>query len=455
MNDHLCSRCQTCESEFLCFCSEVRLCSDCLSHHLLESPSLTHKPVPLASHDLIQSFKLHLDTGKPPPLSKSDPTYDRRSLLEREIKRIARFQTDAMLQLQHLKVHYEAEIARTIDELVTSLHLRTLQLTQELQQALIDLNEKTPSPTPVLSGLIGDDFLILNLEVVPFDLSTALRQSLRLTTEFKTPSILLPTLYKFFGGSGAISIFTGEETPSEKFVVQGHKFLHSSSWCVLPSEEVLITGGSLTGHSQNSVLKFSGKERVVSEMEGMNVARRCHASVYWEGGGYVFGGVLEEEKMRVCERYDWKLGEWREIAQMHERRAYMGCCVYQDLLIICGGGETSSLEIYHPSLSHFSLIPISLIDLCDVTTLLSLDTSILVFHGNFTGEVSRLDPQTGQVCRESKFCYGNSWSCCAPVRCGDVVYCLRSESIFKYNLNTGESAYVVRLAKAVKKREYD
>lgn len=202
-------------------------------------------------------------------------------------------------------------------------------------------------------------------------------------------------------------------------------------------------------------MRFNASTSQVTELEPMTLARRCHGSLYYDGSCYVFGGVLDEEKVSMCERYDCNIGTWSSIAQLKERRAYVGCCVYQDLLIVCGGGETSSLEIYDPLLRDFSLVFVPHLDLCDVASLFPLENCILVFYGNFNGEVSRLDPKTGQAQRESKLCYGNSWSSCAPVRCGDVLYCLRSDSIFKYNLSSGSSSYVVRLAKAIKRREYE
>ena len=460
MNDHLCMRCQTDQPEFLCFCSETRLCGRCLSAHLLEAPSLAHKPLPITSRELIQCFRQQLMRDKDVVMSECHPSTAKRVLIEQEIKRLAAFQADSMMRLQQIKVHYEAEIARAVEELASELHQETARLTEELEKALIDLNDKTPSPSsvsPVLDRLAHtEDYLLrLELEVKYVDVAASVRQTMCLHTEFVGKKEEEPLLYKFFGGSSAISIFKAEEEAPEKLVVTGQKFLHNSCWCTLPTGEVIITGGSQTGHSCNTVLHFVPATAQITDLEPMTMARRCHGSAYYAGGCYVFGGIVDEEKISTCERYDCETRTWSLIAPMKERRAYVGCCVYSDLLVVCGAGETSSLEIYDPMRRVFTLVPVPLLDLCDVASLFPMENSILVFHGNFNGEVSRLDPKTGQAQKENKLCYGNSWSSCAPVRKGDIVYFLRSDSIFKYNLASGSSSYVVRLTKAQKRREYE
>lgn len=460
MNDHLCTRCQTNQPEFLCFCSETRLCGRCLSTHLLETPSLAHKPLPLASRELIRCFRQQLEQDKDAVIPESHSSTVKRTLIEQEIKRLAAFQADSMMRLQQIKVHYEAEIARAIEELARELHKETARLAEELEKALIDLNDKTPSPisvSPVLDRLAQTEnyLLLLDFEVKYVDMAACVRQTMCFRTDFVGRKEEQPLLYKFFGGSSAVSIFKVEEEAPEKLVVAGQKFLHNSCWCTLPTNEVMITGGSQTGHSCNTVLHFAPATAQITDLEPMAMARRCHGSVYYAGGCYVFGGIVDEEKISMCERYDCETMTWSSIASMKERRAYVGCCVYSDLLIVCGAGETSSLEIYDPIQRNFTLVPVPLLDLCDVASLLPMENSILVFHGNFNGEVSRLDPKTGQTQKENKLCYGNSWSSCAPVRKGDIVYFLRSDSIFKYNIASGSSSYVVRLAKAQKRREYE
>ena len=463
MNDHLCSICQTVQPEFICFCSEVRLCGNCISRHLLAQPSLSHRPLPLASRELIQSFRMQIQDFKDVPMGEVRRSESgKRLIIEREMRRLVCFQSEALLQLQRIKVHYEAEIAKTVEEISLRVHEETLKLSEDLEKALSDLSDKNPSPssaTPILNRLESmnteEDLLLLSLEVKPVDLSACLRQAMAFTIGFVELKRDTPKLYKFFGGSNSVSVFDGEKETFEKMAVSSQKFLHNSCWCVMPSGEVVITGGSLTGRSRNSTMLFSSTTSEIQDLEPMTIARRSHASLYYQGGCYVFGGVLDEEKISLCERYDWESGTWSSLPQMKERRAYHGCCVYNNLLFVCGGGETSSCEVFDPSTKEFSLTPLPQNDFSDVASIMPIGESIYVFHGNFNGEVSRLCPQSGQVLVENKLCYGNSWSSCAPILVGDTVFMLRSDSIFKYNVTTGCSSYVLRLAKAVKRREYE
>jgi len=139
---------------------------------------------------------------------------------------------------------------------------------------------------------------------------------------------------------------------------------------------------------------------------------------------------------------------------MTERRAYLGCCQYGQNIYICGGGETASMEVYSPGLATFQLIPLET-EVWDNVSMLAVEDAVVIFHGNFQGEVSRFDPNSGSLRKEGQMCYGNSWSSCAPLRLRDTVYMLRADSIFKYDLRSAASAYILRMSKSLKKGEED
>ena len=286
-------------------------------------------------------------------------------------------------------------------------------------------------------------------------MASLIRQSLVLSLQYSELKTEPPRLYKFFGGANCVTPFNISREICEKQSTVNQKFLHNSCWCLTPAGEVIITGGSLTGHSRNNALSYSPLTGAVQDLEPMNIARRSHASVCHQEHCYVFGGILEEEKISLCERYDSVTKLWSSLPQMKERRGYLGACVFRNLVVVCGGAENSSCEVFDPAEMQFRLISIPQIDLSDVASLITIDDSILVFHGNFNGEVSRLYPLTSQATKEAAFCYGNSWSSCAPVQSGDNVYVLRSDSVFRYSLSTRTSAYVLRIAKAVKRRDYE
>ena len=416
---------------------------------------MAHKPLPLASSDLVESARM-LAKECNDPEQKTD--HCKRTIIEKELRRLQNFHTDSLIQLQRVKVHYEAEIAKTIDNLSESLSMEISKLTVSLQRCLSDLSDQTPSPCfPAdylqrLEAMSEDDELLsVAMEVTQVDLAAVLRQSVSFRMEFREQKQASTKLYKFFGGSNAIGYFDTENETYEKQITSSQKFLHNSCWCTAPSGDLIITGGSLTGHSRNTVTSFSPVTGALQDLEPMSVARRSHASVCSDGFCYVFGGVLDEEKISLCERYDLKEGRWNALPRMKERRAYLGCCEYKGVIVICGGAETSSFEVFNPAEMTFQLYSVPHIDLADVASLVPVGDSILIFHGNFNGEVSRLHPIT----KENKLCYGNSWSSCAPLLHRGTVYFLRSDSVFKYDLNSGQSSYVLRMAKAVKRREYE
>lgn len=445
--EHLCAACSSAQPEFICFCAEMRLCSACLALHLLAQPTLSHKPLPLASRNLIQSFRQQLEAAK----VDQDGQTRKRSIIEREMKRLSSFESEALTELQRLKVRAEAEVARTVAEAAHRLHEEISKVREALVRALGDLSEQSPGPAASALDLrlesmnTEEDLLELFCDLKPLDLGAYLRQTIGIRCSMLDPRPEPLRLYKFFGGSNSVVIFDVEKERYERLGVGSEKFLHNASWCLTASGQVMLTGGSFTGHSRCNAVLYTPWTNEVEDLEPMAMARRCHASVFYEGGCFVFGGVLDEERLSLCERYDWEQHEWRTQGQMKERRAYLGCAVFQDLILLCGGCENSSYEVMNPSTREFTLVPLPQAGIQDVASAVTVGESVLIFHGNFNGEVSCLYPRSSQVTKKARLCYGNSWSSCSPVVLQDWVYMLRSDSIFKYSLNSHTSAYVLRM----------
>jgi len=419
----------------------VQVCSECISLHLLQQPSLSHKPVPLISDDLTAANE-HV---KPDAKCRASSI---RTAIDREIQRLQVFRTEVLLQLQRVKLHYEAEIAQTIEDLSESIHEESSKLQRILESCLA---QEDPGALPALSLFqaleAGQELLALKLQFKPVNVSALLRTSLTFSMNLCESQPDTVHLYKFFGGANAVVYFDAERELCTKQVAVSQRFAHNSCWCAVPSGELVITGGSRTGHSRQSVLSFHPLTAALRTLPCMLNARRSHASVYHDGNCYVFGGILDEQRLSLCEGYNLKAGKWTALPQMKERRAYLGACVFGQMVVLCGGGDASSCELFSPVDLTFRLMPVPQINLVDVASVIAVQDSILIFHGNFTGEVSRLHVQSGQVEQERKLCYGNSWSNCAPLQVRDCLYVLRSESIFKYNISTGASAYVLRLVK--------
>lgn len=420
------------------------MCAACISLHLLQQPSLSHKPVPLISDDLAA-----IEHDKPDAKCSASST---RTAIEHEIQRLQLFRAEVLLQLQRVKLHYEAEIAQTIDDLSENIHEESSKLQRILESCLAQENPQAfPAPSIFQALEAGQELLTLKLQFKPVNVSALLRASLTFSMNWCESQPDTVHLYKFFGGANAVMYFDAEREWCSKQVAVNQRFAHNSCWCAVPSGELVITGGSLTGRSRQSVLSFHPLTAALRTLPCMLNARRSHASVYQDGNCYVFGGILDEQRLSLCERYELNAGKWTALPHMKERRAYLGACVFGQLVVLCGGGETSSCEIFSPVDLTFRLMSVPQINLIDVASAIAVQDSILIFHGNFTGEVSRLHLQSGEVVQERMLCYGNSWSNCTPLQVRDSLYILRSDSIFKYNVNTGASAYVMRLVKTGKK----
>lgn len=448
MNAHPCSVCQKRDAHFLCFCSEARLCETCIATHILQNPLIQHRTTAIQASDLLPTL------NKP-----SNSLASARELVQKEVLRLETFQAEVLAKFQGLRTHYVSEVDRTIAGISLEIDTQIARLRKELtmfegQSTEISLSEQTSSLLRrVAAG--ADALLTLSLEFNQVDIEAALRKSCVYTVDYVQGSAPSSHLYKFFGGSGVAGLFDAATEEFEQHSV-AVKFAHNACWCTTPSGEILVTGGSLTGRSRNNVFAYNHSSGSVNELAPMLIARRSHASICYGDYCYVFGGVLDEDRISLCESLNLNKGMWSGLQhQMKERRAHHGVCQYADQLIICGGGETSSCEVFSPATGEFRLLVLPDMGLTEAASVLPVGSSLLIFHGNFSGHVSRLDPQSGAGTEIKELCYGNSWSNCAPLLVNDTIYLLRSDSIFKYNSTTGESTYVIRLAKTAKRREYD
>ena len=381
----------------------------------------------------------------------TDQAANIRACLERELQRLQSFKAEVLLQLQRVKLHYEVEIAKTIEKLSESIDEETAKLQEVLETWLAGDIRECLSLSSLLHAVETEQPLLsLSLAFKPADVSALLRGSLAISVHWLEKEAQSMCLYKFFGGTNAVAYFDVEKEICTKQVTVGTRFFHNSSWCQAPSGEIVLTGGSLTGQSRQSALSFHPVTASMQVLPSMLTARRSHASVYLNGYCYVFGGILGEERLSLCERLELKQGTWTDLNRMHERRAYLAACAWGDMVVLCGGADTSSYEIFSTQDFTYRLTPVTQVNLADVASAVAWESSIVIFHGSMTGQVSRLSLHSGQLVHENNLCYGSSWSNCAPLLFRDIVYLLRADSIFKYNLTTGSSAYVMRLPKAGK-----
>ena len=461
MNGKQCRLCEDRLAAFLCFCQEVFVCNECISTHLFNNPSLEHKPVPLTSSELINSMRC--EGPKKLGLPEQPPTKVAiaRQVVNRELQRLEDFESKAMLQLAAVKQLWSAQLERTVQEVKEQLSAQVLRLTQILQQFLAETTEGDPQPaseSPLRERLLQigaeDELLHLSFDAKSVELGNLIRQSLLFEADLKRESKDQNFLYKFFGGSNLVGVFDIKSEKSMGPIIASSKFFHNACWSMAPSGHVFVTGGSLTGKSRNEALEFNPNSGGVTELQPMQIARRSHASICCGSRYYVFGGILDEERISMCERFNPRDDVWSPLVNMNERRAYLGCCEFRGAIYVGGGSEKSSMEVFSPETERFEILPLTQVAVEDNCSLLALEDSILIFHGNFRGDVSRLQANQ-EIVKEREMCYGNSWSNCLPLVHDDSVYLLRSDSVFMYNLRTGASSYVAHLPKTSKRKEYE
>lgn len=451
MSDSRCDLCGEQPPTFLCFCVEARVCRGCISAHLLASPSTLHKPVPLDSLDLIEMLRAETKpvVEKEEVIEEPSSSAPERLLLLGELERLDAFQTKALSELQTLRQALEQQVAVVIEELTQSVRSQTQGLQTLLQQRLSGLDSSSVS-----EGSLPEQLLTLSLAVSEVDVGSVVKGCFGLVMERKAvaqrPESTI--LYKIFGGSNSVGVFEAASETLEHTLNAPLRFFHNCCSCEGPTGDVYITGGSLTGRSRNDLMVFSPTTSQARELKAMQISRRSHASLFAGQILYVFGGLLDEERISLCERYLPETDTWQNIAQMQERRAYLAACEFKDKVYIGGGAERSSCEVYDPTHDNFVLVEAPHSAIQDNCCMMTLPDSILIFHGNFRGDVTRFTPVTGKFVREKEMCVGNSWSSCPPVCVRGTIYMLRSDSIFKYQVETGASEYVLRMAKVAKRR---
>ena len=439
MTDSVCSLCAAKSASFVCFCTESPVCQSCISRHLLSAPHMPHKPVAITSREL-----LHFLRSAKQDQPAAQPYLDQ---LDQEIQQINSAKAQALLDLEKLQEDLESQIRTAISELRTAL----VTAADKLESVLRNKTTQKSDPAESIQHLKHlCPSVDIRIECKELDITTQVKSSFRASFEVRegrsevhrSPTVL----YKLFGGTNCIGVFDGASEEVGKMMSTNTHFFHNSCYCGAGNGRVYITGGSQTGRSRNEAFSLNSTTFIVTEIQPMQIARRSHAAVGVDNWVYVFGGLLEDDRLSLCERYSIETDQWQGLVPMTERRAYLGCCEHKACIYVAGGSKKTPCEVYNPHTECFRVLP-STLCIEDNCSLISLSTCILLFHGTFNGEVARFDPENGQFSRERDMCAGNSWSNTPPIRVNNYIYMLRADSIFKYRCDSGASCYVARLSK--------
>lgn len=458
MTEPQCYLCSDSDPAFVCFCREVLVCRSCISQHLLTDPSPTHKPIPLTRPELIKAQRE--EARAQAPALHSCLSEDRRAgikaLLARELDRLHSFEVSAEETLLRTQQQWEDHIKKATADLLLLIKTKAQSMREELSKVAEDLDEGISKCSPLLEWLerVDEEYelLTLVLEVKGMDLAAVLRSTVSVVVERKEELAGNPIIYKFFGGSNQVGVFDAKSESFTRSITSNLKFFHNSCSCLASNGLIYVTGGSLTGRSRSDVLSFDPVSGRSVELQPMQIARRSHSSLCLGSELYVFGGIMDEEITSLCEKYNYEKDCWSSMAKLIERRAYHGSCEHRSKVYVAGGSEKSSCEVLDPCEDQFRLLVLSHVLVEGGCSIVPVADMLLLFYGNFRGEVCRFWPESGQAAKDKDMCAGNSWSSCTPVCAGGFVYMLRAESIFKFCLENSASAYVLRMGKASKRR---
>ena len=152
----------------------------------------------------------------------------------------------------------------------------------------------------------------------------------------------------------------------------------TSSYGLLATGEVLLTGGGLGGAAWNSVYLLEGSGNV-KELNPMRKPRRRHALLMHLGFAYIFGGWSQSREKStekiLAESVDClERCYWTAVADMLFERSSFNPCVYGALVYLCGGSGTQGAEVFEPVEELFAALPFELPESTETFSVVSEST---------------------------------------------------------------------------------
>lgn len=133
-----------------------------------------------------------------------------------------------------------------------------------------------------------------------------------------------------------------------------------SAFLPLSDSEVLVCGGGEPYKVWNSVYLVTASGKVL-ELPSLNFARFELSVVSVAVKIYVLGG-RDKESVRLEVEVLLTVSEkqWVQTGDLQEARLFSGVTVWQELIYLCGGKDSRSVEAFNPSTSMSSLLPMAL-----------------------------------------------------------------------------------------------
>ncbi|CAG9315661.1 unnamed protein product [Blepharisma stoltei] len=155
-----CIVCQE-KAKLICFCSNISLCEKCIGKHLLDNPSISHKPVPLSDLSLSPKYTQNLED-----LNKEEEKFLRiathqqevinaiQSKLANEILELDEFKNISLQVIAEFIKSVQREVADASKFINNFVNEKCNDAQKELRNALVLLKLSHDSNHPILSLLL-------------------------------------------------------------------------------------------------------------------------------------------------------------------------------------------------------------------------------------------------------------------------------------------------------------
>lgn len=194
----------------------------------------------------------------------------------------------------------------------------------------------------------------------------------------------------------------------------------TSSYGLLATGEVLLTGGGLGVAAWNSVYLLN-RHGTVIELNPMRKPRRRHALIIHLGFAYIFGGWSQTREKStekiLAESCDClERCHWTAMSDMLFERSSFNPCAYGALVYLCGGSGTETAEVFDPVEELFAALPFELPESTETFSVVS-DSTLHIISKEF-------------ICRwqlNTQLCYypndrSQIWGSMTPVSLRNFVY---------------------------------
>ncbi|CAG9333577.1 unnamed protein product [Blepharisma stoltei] len=307
--EKLCQLCNTEESELVCFCKKIVLCSSCIGKHLISDPSGQHKPVPLSQSHLTSVLAVNFEKVKAEESQiiadlsqKHSINIEIQQKFEKELKIIDDFQSLSIQLITESVKIIESDLLAFADELTQRVVNQCGIVKSKLQNELNEikkgnfdfdeltkyLSELTTSEEVEKYQLINknadfidfnlknliEKYFVFDIDINPIGMSrpespliqTSNKKyhiSLSITdNDIDEPSIPAPQSTK--SKIGRIPSFIGSKTPTAKINRSPPRFRRNSK------VENLLPNSTLSSFEQES-LDF-GSDQTISPISSVNAS---------------------------------------------------------------------------------------------------------------------------------------------------------------------------------------